>query len=70
MLASEVAILRQVCHPNIIRLITEQETTDQLFLVMELVEVSCHYQLILNCKIVLHNILIFVHQSILGRRFV
>ncbi|XP_024942754.1 serine/threonine-protein kinase DCLK1 isoform X2 [Cephus cinctus] len=38
MLASEVAILRQVCHPNIISLITEQETTDQLFLVMELVK--------------------------------
>ncbi|KAL6425910.1 hypothetical protein ACFW04_008906 [Cataglyphis niger] len=38
MLASEVAILRQVCHPNIISLIAEQETTDQLFLVMELVK--------------------------------
>lgn len=39
MLASEVAILRQVCHPNIISLVAEQETTDQLFLVMELVKV-------------------------------
>lgn len=39
MLASEVAILRQVCHPNIISLIAEQETADQLFLVMELVKV-------------------------------
>lgn len=39
MLASEVAILRQVCHPNIISLIDEQETTDQLYLVMELVKV-------------------------------
>ncbi|XP_066587244.1 serine/threonine-protein kinase GD17699 isoform X2 [Prorops nasuta] len=38
MLASEVAILRQVCHPNIISLITEQETSDQLYLVMELVK--------------------------------
>ncbi|XP_032673081.1 serine/threonine-protein kinase DCLK1 isoform X2 [Odontomachus brunneus] len=38
MLASEVAILRQVCHPNIISLIAEQETTNQLFLVMELVK--------------------------------
>ncbi|XP_015434223.1 PREDICTED: serine/threonine-protein kinase DCLK1 [Dufourea novaeangliae] len=38
MLASEVAILRQVCHPNIISLIAEQETADQLFLVMELVK--------------------------------
>lgn len=38
MLASEVAILRQVCHPNIISLIAEQETIDQLFLVMELVK--------------------------------
>lgn len=39
MWASEVSILRQVCHPNIINLIAEQETTDQLFLVMELVKV-------------------------------
>ncbi|XP_053979481.1 probable serine/threonine-protein kinase MARK-B [Hylaeus volcanicus] len=38
MLASEVAILRQVCHPNIISLIAEQDTPDQLFLVMELVK--------------------------------
>ncbi|XP_043275119.1 serine/threonine-protein kinase GG21441 isoform X2 [Venturia canescens] len=38
MLASEVAILRQVCHPNIISLIGEQETVDQLFLVIELVK--------------------------------
>ncbi|XP_014603693.1 PREDICTED: serine/threonine-protein kinase GL21140 isoform X1 [Polistes canadensis] len=38
MLASEVAILRQVCHPNIISLVAEQETMDQLFLVMELVK--------------------------------
>ena len=40
MLASEVAIMRQVCHPNIVSLITEQETDDQLFLVMELVTVK------------------------------
>ena len=38
MLSSEVAILRQVCHPNIISLIAAQETADQLFLVMELVK--------------------------------
>ncbi|XP_063984494.1 serine/threonine-protein kinase GA29083 [Diachasmimorpha longicaudata] len=38
MLASEVGILRQVCHPNIISLIGEQETADQLFLVMELMK--------------------------------
>ncbi|XP_076660099.1 uncharacterized protein LOC143363383 isoform X2 [Halictus rubicundus] len=38
MLASEVTILRQVCHPNVISLIAEQETADQLFLVMELVK--------------------------------
>ncbi|XP_077270260.1 serine/threonine-protein kinase zyg-8 isoform X2 [Temnothorax americanus] len=38
MLASEVAILRQVCHPNIISLIAEQDTADQLFLIMELVK--------------------------------
>lgn len=38
MLASEVDILRQVSHQNIISLIGDQETTDQLFLVMELVK--------------------------------
>ncbi|XP_046471949.1 uncharacterized protein [Neodiprion pinetum] len=38
MLDSEIAIMKQVCHPNIISLIAEQETTDQLFLVMELVK--------------------------------
>lgn len=48
MLASEVAILRQVCHPNIISLIAEQETSNQLFLVMELVKVRDR-----NCRTVL-----------------
>ncbi|XP_014233574.1 serine/threonine-protein kinase GD17699 [Trichogramma pretiosum] len=38
MLAREVAILRQVSHPNIISLIEEQETNDHLFLVMELMK--------------------------------
>ncbi|XP_008202852.1 serine/threonine-protein kinase GA29083 [Nasonia vitripennis] len=38
MLAREVAILRQVCHPNIISLIEEQETNDHLFLIMELIK--------------------------------
>ncbi|XP_078037110.1 uncharacterized protein LOC144470131 isoform X2 [Augochlora pura] len=38
MLVIEVSILRQVCHPNIISFIAEQETADQLFLVMELVK--------------------------------
>lgn len=46
MLASEVAILRQVCHPNIISLIAEQETANQLFLVMELVKVHHRSHLI------------------------
>ena len=40
MLAREVAILRQVRHPNIISLIEEQETNDHLFLVMELMKVG------------------------------
>jgi len=35
LLAREVAILRQVCHPNIISLIEEQETNEHLFLIME-----------------------------------
>jgi serine/threonine protein kinase len=40
MLAREVAILRQVCHPNIISLIEEQETDDHLYLIMELMKVQ------------------------------
>ena len=39
MLAREVAILRKLCHPYIIRLIEEQETNDHLFLIMELMKV-------------------------------
>ncbi|XP_044019742.1 serine/threonine-protein kinase GL21140 isoform X2 [Aphidius gifuensis] len=38
MLASEVDILRQVCHPNIISLICEQDTYNRLYLVMELIK--------------------------------
>ncbi|XP_076628110.1 uncharacterized protein LOC143345146 isoform X2 [Colletes latitarsis] len=37
-LVNEVAILRELCHPNIISLIAEQDTPDQLFLVLELVK--------------------------------
>ncbi|XP_022086203.1 serine/threonine-protein kinase DCLK1-like isoform X2 [Acanthaster planci] len=38
MIQSEVSILRQVQHPNIIRLIEEFDTPSELFLVMELVK--------------------------------
>lgn len=40
LLAREVAILRQVCHSNIISFIDEQETNDHLFLIMEYIKVS------------------------------
>lgn len=40
MLLNEVDVLRQVDHPNIVKLIGLQDTLEQLFLVMELVPVS------------------------------
>lgn len=70
MLASEVAILRQVCHPNIISLISEHETTDQLFLVMELVKVRFYFNYLItllssNCSVLLNKAI-----NSLGWRFV
>lgn len=43
MIQSEVAILRRVKHPNIVLLIEEMDTNNDLYLVMELVKVilSC-----------------------------
>lgn len=43
MIENEVAILRSVQHPNIIRLIAEHDTPTELYLVMELVKVSTHF---------------------------
>ncbi|KAG8337205.1 Serine/threonine-protein kinase dclk1 [Homalodisca vitripennis] len=40
MIDNEVAILRSVQHPNIIRLVAEHDTPAELYLVMELVKVS------------------------------
>ena len=40
MIENEVSILRRVKHVNIIALIEEFETNDELYLVMELVKVS------------------------------
>lgn len=40
MIESEVAILRRVKHPNIVRLIEEHNFSDELYLVMELVKVG------------------------------
>lgn len=39
MIENEVSILRKVDHPNIILLVDEFDTKDELFLVMELVRV-------------------------------
>ena len=40
MIENEVSILRRVKHTNIIQLIEEYETPDELYLVMELVKVG------------------------------
>jgi len=45
MIESEVSILRQVHHPNIVQLIAEYDTHSELYLVMELVKVSVRSQL-------------------------
>lgn len=39
MIQSEVSILRRVKHPNIVLLIEEMDTQNELYLVMELVKV-------------------------------
>ena len=40
MIVNEVSILRRVKHPNVIRLVQEFDTTTDIYLVMELVNVS------------------------------
>lgn len=42
MIQNEVAILRRVKHPNIVLLIEEVDTYNELYLVMELVKVCGH----------------------------
>lgn len=42
MIQNEVAILRRVKHPNIVLLIEEVDTYNELYLVMELVKVCVH----------------------------
>lgn len=55
MIENEVAILRSVQHPNIIRLVAEHDTVTELYLVMELVKVSLTsvfcYTLVFHLKI-------------------
>lgn len=43
MIQSEVSILRRVKHPNIVLLIEEMDTQNELYLVMELVKVLIFY---------------------------
>lgn len=42
MIQNEVAILRRVKHPNIVLLIEEMDTYNELYLVMELVKVRLY----------------------------
>lgn len=43
MIQSEVSILRRVKHPNIVLLIEEMDTQNELYLVMELVKVLIYF---------------------------
>lgn len=54
MIQNEVAILRRVKHPNIVLLIEEFDTYNELYLVMELVKVCGHV-----CTLLLYE---FVHH--------
>lgn len=51
MIQSEVSILRRVKHPNIVLLIEEMDTQNELYLVMELVKVRIFYFYFLNEEI-------------------
>lgn len=51
MIENEVAILRIVQHPNIIRLVAEHDTTSELYLVMELVKVNVSYYSTLQTRL-------------------
>lgn len=42
MIKSEVSILRRIKHPNIVRLLQEFDTRNEIYLVMELVEVNIY----------------------------
>lgn len=37
---NETAILRRICHPNIVQLVEEYESAKEIFLVLELVQVQ------------------------------
>lgn len=54
MIQNEVAILRRVKHPNIVLLIEEVDTYNELYLVMELVKV-CVHDYIIACGSVLSD---------------
>lgn len=51
MIQSEVSILRRVKHPNIVLLIEEMDTQNELYLVMELVKVQIFFIFFLNEEI-------------------
>lgn len=46
MIQSEVSLLRRVKHPNIVLLIEEIDTQNDLYLVMELVKVLHHHNIL------------------------
>lgn len=58
MIQNEVAILRRVKHPNIVLLIEEVDTYNELYLVMELVKV-CVRDYIIVCGSVVWSFFFF-----------
>lgn len=73
MIQNEVAILRRVKHPNIVLLIEEVDTYNELYLVMELVKVCGYFNhwlpvnLVLLCQTLLVVIISNLRQRQGGR---
>lgn len=65
MIQNEVAILRRVKHPNIVLLIEEFDTYNELYLVMELVKVCGHVYTLLLYEFVHHLLQLGTSRDIL-----
>lgn len=65
MIQNEVAILRRVKHPNIVLLIEEFDTYNELYLVMELVKVCGNVCLLLLYAFVHHLLSLLASTGIL-----
>lgn len=66
MIQNEVSILRRVKHPNIVLLIEEVDTYNELYLVMELVKVCSHVCILQLCVVMWTECVICSHYGRLG----